>query len=72
MKQASFRYAYRPFDNRWLYWEADTKRLLTKSAPDYWEHVFEGNLWLSSAQHLRKGATERTGVYRQIASDHST
>ena len=51
------RFAYRPFDNRWLYWEAETKLLNGKRA-DYWPHVFEGNLWLSSAQHLRKGAEE--------------
>ena len=49
--------SYRPFDNRWLYWEAD-RRLLTAPSPDYWPHVFEGNMWLSSAQHLRKGASE--------------
>ena len=39
------RYAYRPFDNRWLYWEADTK-LLDEKRVDYLPHVFEGNLWL--------------------------
>ena len=51
------RFAYRPFDNRWLYWEKDTK-LLDEKRADYRPHVFEGNLWLSSAQHLRKGAEE--------------
>ena len=51
------RFAYRPFDTRWLYWEADTK-LLDEKRPDYKPHVFEGNLWLSNAQHLRKGASE--------------
>ena len=39
------RFAYRPFDNRWLYWEAETK-LLDEKRPDYRPHVFEGNLWL--------------------------
>ena len=48
---------YRPFDNRWLYWEAD-RRLLTAPSPDYWPHISIQNLWLSSAQHLRKGASE--------------
>ena len=51
------RHAYRPFDTRWLYWEADTK-LLDRPRPDYRPHVFEGNLWLSAAQHLRKDVTE--------------
>ena len=39
------RFAYRPFDNRWLYWEAETK-LLDEKRADYKPHVFEGNLWL--------------------------
>ena len=41
------RFAYRPFDNRWLYWEAETK-LLDEKRADYRPHVFEGNLWLGS------------------------
>ena len=56
-KSGIVQYAYRPFDNRWLYWEAETK-LLDEKRADYKPHVFEGNLWLSSAQHLRKGAEE--------------
>ncbi len=41
------RHSYRPFDTRWVYWEADTK-LLDEKRPDYKPHVFEGNLWLGS------------------------
>ena len=51
------RFAYRPFDNRWLYWEAETK-LLDEKRADYRPHVFMGNMWLSAAQHLRKGSEE--------------
>ncbi len=51
------RFFYRPFDIRWLYWEADSG-LLDRPRPDYRPHVFEGNMWLSAAQHLRKGAEE--------------
>ena len=51
------RYAYRPFDTRWLYWEADTK-LLNEKRPDYRPHVFQGNIWLSAAPHLRKDVAE--------------
>ena len=51
------RCAYRPFDHRWLYWEADSG-LLARPRPDYRPHVFTGNLWLTAAQHLRKGAAE--------------
>ena len=50
------RFAYRPFDNRWLYWEKDG--LLDRPRAHYQRHVFEGNVWLSAAQHLRKGADE--------------
>ena len=39
------RHTYRPFDTRWLYWEADTK-LLDEKRADYIPHVFEGNRWL--------------------------
>ena len=38
-------YAYRPFDNRSLYWEAEGG-LLDRPRPDYKPHVFERNLWL--------------------------
>ncbi len=51
------RFAYRPFDNRWLYWEKDGL-LLDRPRPDYRPHVLKENKWLSSAQHLRKGAGE--------------
>ena len=57
------RYAYRPFDNRWLYWEKETK-LLDEKRPDYRPHVFDGNLWISAAQHLRRGR----GKNRKLAS----
>ena len=64
------RYTYRPFDTRWLYWESDTD-LLDRKRPEYKPHVFEGNLWLSSAQHLRKGETEpQTFLSRDMASYH--
>ena len=56
-RDAFIRFAYRPFDNRWLYWEKDTK-LLDEKRADYKPQVFEGNRWLSAAQSLRKGAGE--------------
>ena len=64
------RYAYRPFDTRWLYWEADTK-LLDEKRSEYRPHAFEGNLWLSAAQHLRKGESEpQTCSTQHIGSLH--
>ena len=47
------RYAYRPFDDRWLYWEADTK-LLDEKRAEYRPHVFEGNQWLVAQQRPRR------------------
>ena len=47
------RFAYRPFDTRWLYWEADG-RLLDRPRPDYRPHVFAGNLWLVTQQKPRR------------------
>ena len=47
------RYAYRPFDNRWLYWEAETK-LLREKSPRYPRQVFEGNVGLVAQQKPRR------------------
>ena len=63
------RFTYRPFDNRWLYWEGDTK-LVEERRPDYRQHVFEGNLWLSAAQHLRQGEMEPQAVFTTIPGSH--
>ena len=41
------RHSYRPFDNRWLYWEAKTK-LVDEKRAEYKPHVFDGNLWIGS------------------------
>ncbi len=63
-------YAYRPFDDRWLYWEPETK-LLDEKRSEYWPHVFDGNVWLSAAQHLRKGEQEpQTWMTSKLASLH--
>ena len=47
METGFVRHAYRPFDTRWLYWEAETK-LLDEKRAEYQPHVFKGNLWLGS------------------------
>ena len=52
--EASFiRFAYRPFDTRWLYWEGETK-LLDEKRADYRPHVFGGNVWLVAQQKPRR------------------
>ena len=60
-KLGFIRYAYRPFDNRWLYWEPREK-LVDRPRVDYKPHVFEGNLWLSVVPRLRRDATEPQSV----------
>ncbi|MCY3913937.1 MAG: N-6 DNA methylase [Chloroflexi bacterium] len=63
-------YAYRPFDDRWLYWEGETK-LLDEKRSEYRPHVFAENLWLSVVPRLRREATEpQTDVTRNLASLH--
>ena len=47
------RYAYRPFDIRQLYWEANGG-LLDRPRPDYKPHVFSENLWLVAQQKPRR------------------
>ena len=59
------RHTYRPFDNRWLYWEGDSK-LLDRPRAQYKPHIFEGNLWLSAAQHLRRDAHEPQAYFTKI------
>ena len=47
------RHSYRPFDNRWLYWESETK-LLREKSPRYPLHIFAGNKWLITQQKPRR------------------
>ena len=52
-KTGFVRHAYRPFDQRWLYWEPG-HGLLGRPVPDYWPHVFGGNLWMVTQQKPRR------------------
>ena len=52
-KSGFVRHAYRPFENRWLYWEAETK-LLDEKRADYKPHVIAGNIWLVAQQKPRR------------------
>ena len=62
------RFTYRPFDNRWLYWEPDG--LLDRPRTEYRPHVFDGNLWLSAAQQLRQGAAEPQVCFTEHLGSH--
>ena len=64
------RYAYRPFDVRWLYWERDAN-LVDRKREDYFPHVFAANRWISAAQHIRRGPDEpQAGHTRVLGSSH--
>ena len=62
------RYAYRPFDNRWLYWEANGG-LLDRPRPDYAKQVFDGNLWLEARQREAREEFSRGTICRQLADN---
>ena len=64
------RFAYRPFDTRWLYWERDT-RLLDRERADYKKHILGKNMWISAAQSLRKNASSPQACFtQQLGSLH--
>ena len=61
------RFAYRPFDNRWLYWEKDG--LLDRPRADYRPNVFEGNLWIEAREREAKEDFSRGTVTRYMADN---
>jgi len=53
LRKNIIRYSYRPFDDRWLYWEPET-HLIDRNRAEYFPHVFKGNIWLAAVQQNRK------------------
>ena len=49
---------YRPFDNRWLYWEANSSSVDSRRAPNYHPTCFSAGNHVAcpSAQHLTQGS----------------
>ena len=67
--EASFiRFAYRPFDNRYLYWERETK-LLDEKRIGYRPHVFGDNLWIEAREREAKEDFSRGTVVRHFADN---
>ena len=62
------RYCYRPFDNRWLYWEPETK-LLDEKRSEYFPQVFEGNIWIEARQRQPMERFDRGYVLRAMADN---
>ena len=61
-------YAYRPFDTRWLYWDADTK-LLDEKRSEYKPHVFGENMWLEARQKEPQDEFSRGTLSRKLADN---
>ena len=61
-------FAYRPFDNRWLYWEEDTK-LLDRNRADYRPHVVEGTLWIEAREREAKEDFSRGTLIRHLGDN---
>ena len=52
-KHGFIRYSYRPFDDRWLYWEPRAK-LVDRPRTNYKPHVFDGNSWIITPHKQRR------------------
>jgi hypothetical protein len=62
------RYAYRPFDLRWLYWEAEPG-LLDRNRADYMEHVQPSNLWIEARERQPMDDFDRGAVVSAIGDN---
>ena len=62
------RHAYRPFDNRWLYWERDTK-LLDEKRAEYRRQIFEGNVWIEVRERDAREDYSRGTPVRHLADN---
>jgi hypothetical protein len=62
------RYAYRPLDIRWLYWEPETK-LLDEKRSEYFPHIFPQNIWLEARQRQPMDQFDRGFVTRFLGDN---
>ncbi len=62
------RFAYRPFDNRWLYWEAETE-LLDRKRSNYREETSRENFWIEARQRESKEEFSRGTLVRHLADN---
>jgi hypothetical protein len=63
------RYAYRPLDVRWIYWEPEAK-LLDEKRPEYWEQVSSSNQFLSAGARNRMEEFYQPQVTSTLADHH--
>ena len=67
-KSGFVRYVYRPFDTRWLYWEAETK-LLDERRAKYRPHVFKDNMWIEAREREAREDFSRGTLVRHLADN---
>jgi hypothetical protein len=60
------RYAYRPLDIRWLYWD---EQILDRARPDYFPHVKPDNLWIEARQRQPMEQFDR-GMFTRVLGDN--
>lgn len=66
---AVVRYAYRPFDVRWAYWDPDTK-LVNEKVPELIPNVYAGNRFLTAGQRNRMGIFYRPQATSVLTDYH--
>ena len=59
---------YRPFDTRWLYWDAG-RGLLGRPSSQYWQQAFAGNLFIEARERDTKEDFSRGTVVRGLADN---
>ena len=67
-ESAFVRHTYRPFDDRWLYWESGVG-LLDGARAAYKRQIFEGNLWIEARQRDAREDYSRGMPVRHLADN---
>ena len=62
------RITYRPFDERWIYWDAG-RGLLGRPSLDYWPQAFEGNRFIEARERDAKEDFSRGALARGLADN---
>lgn len=63
------RYAYRPFDVRWAYWDADTK-LVDEKRPEFFANAGIANRFLTAGERNRMGIFYRPQAISVLGDHH--
>ena len=63
-----YRYTYRPFDQRWLYWEPTTK-LLDEKRTEYAGQLVAGTMWLEGRQRESGDTFARGAIVDGLADN---